>query len=383
MCPVYKATREESASPKAKANALRAVIDGRLPGEEGFRDAFEAVLRRCIHCGSCRRECPSGVDVPTLVLEARARYAERFGIPAADRLLTRLEEAARVAGPLIPLAAPALRSAAVRRLVERAAGVSARRDLLLPARRPLRMGPVRGSVSGTERVLFFTGCFARFVDPGIGRSAIQVLEALGAEVLLPEQHCCGLPLLSKGRVREAADKVRRNLRRWGPMLSSVDAVVVTCPSCGLALTEKWGALTDDPLLQDIREKTVPIGAFVTPRSDRLLLGRTSLDVAYHTPCHLRIQPDPEVSVRMLRTLEGAAVTPLRTHCCGMAGGWGMTADHYDLSVRMGEDLAGRLAASGADVAATDCPTCRMQIAHTTGLPVRHPVQIVADRLAAP
>jgi Fe-S oxidoreductase len=105
-----------------------------------------------------------------------------------------------------------------------------------------------------------------------------------------------------------------------------------------------------------------------------------LQLAYHVPCHLRIQPDPKASVDLLAGLDGIQIQPLETHCCGMAGSWGMTADHYDLSRTIGDDLIGQLNRSGADYGVTDCPTCRLQMEEFTDLPIRHPVEIVAARL---
>jgi Fe-S oxidoreductase len=83
---------------------------------------------------------------------------------------------------------------------------------------------------------------------------------------------------------------------------------------------------------------------------------------------------------MLDALDDVHVRPLQTHCCGMAGSWGMTAAHYALSRTIGEDLLGQLDRSGAHFGVTDCPTCRMQMEEFSDLPVRHPVEIVAERL---
>jgi Fe-S oxidoreductase len=95
---------------------------------------------------------------------------------------------------------------------------------------------------------------------------------------------------------------------------------------------------------------------------------------------LKLQAEPDCSVAMLATLPEVTVTPLKTHCCGMAGSWGLKADNCDLSLEIGSDLIGQLDASDADFGVTDCPTCRLQMEHFSRLPIRHPVEIVASRL---
>jgi Fe-S oxidoreductase len=264
--------------------------------------------------------------------------------------------------------------------MEKATGISARRRFVAFDPRPLaaRANPRSGS-SGL-RVIYFAGCYAGYIRPEIGQAAIRVLEHLGLAVALPKQHCCGLPLLSKGMARAARAKIHANLRQWGEQVAEADAIVVTCSSCGYALQAEWAAMVDPAAVAAVQAKTVHISRLVNRFRDRLQTTGPPLQLAYHTPCHLRIQPDPKASVDLLAGLDGVHLQPLQTHCCGMAGSWGMTAARYDLSRTIGEDLIGQLNRSGADYGVTDCPTCRLQMEEFADLPIRHPVEIVAARL---
>ena len=140
-------------------------------------------------------------------------------------------------------------------------------------------------------------------------------------------------------------------------------------------------MMDPAAVAAVRAKTLHISRLVNRFRDRLETAGPPLSLAYHTPCHLRIQDDPGASVDMLAGLDNVRIRPLHTHCCGMAGSWGMTAAHYELSRTIGEDLFGQLNHSGADYGVTDCPTCRLQMEEFTTLAIRHPVEIVAARLA--
>ncbi|MHC4225747.1 MAG: heterodisulfide reductase-related iron-sulfur binding cluster, partial [Planctomycetota bacterium] len=100
------------------------------------------------------------------------------------------------------------------------------------------------------------------------------------------------------------------------------------------------------------------------------------------PCHLKIQNDPNSSVRLLSRIAGITVRDLKSHCCGMAGSWGLAADHYDLSKQIGSDMISKLNRSAASVGATDCPTCRMQMEHFSAKEIKHPVEIVYDCLSS-
>lgn len=98
MCPIYKFTRQEAAAPKAKANILRALINGALDDAALYAQTFQTVIDQCVGCGSCRLECPSNVDIPKLALEARARYVRRFGPSRHSRIVTAVEPLGRYGG---------------------------------------------------------------------------------------------------------------------------------------------------------------------------------------------------------------------------------------------------------------------------------------------
>ena len=130
----------------------------------------------------------------------------------------------------------------------------------------------------------------------------------------------------------------------------------------------------------MHRKTVHISQLAIAARVDLRPTTKPLRVAYHYPCHLKLQEDPNCSVAMLAKLPGVEVRALKTHCCGMAGSWGLKTANYDLSRQIGEDLMRQLDRSGADYGVTDCPTCRMQMEHFSGLPIRHPVEIWATYL---
>lgn len=380
MCPVYKFTRQESATPRAKANLLRSLVSGAVAQRALYHRAFQKVMRQCVNCGSCRVECPSHVNIPKMAIEARTQYVHRFGARPQDRLLTSLEPAGRMACTTGGLPVLPLRLKGVQRAVRRIAGIAPERLPRAFARRSLTARLPAVSGSGRTRVLYFAGCYATYVRPEIGEAAVAVLTAMGLQVHLPVQHCCGLPMLSKGMARPAARKITQNLSAWRHLLKTVACIVVTCSSCGLALMREWGWLLPPATAARIRAKTLHISRLVGDSQDRLPLAPQKKRVAYHAPCHLRVQTAPQSSADLLAGIPGIEAIVLDSHCCGMAGSWGMAVRNAAVSTRLGQDLANRLAESRADVAATDCPTCRMQMEQHGALPVRHPVEILARSL---
>jgi len=377
MCPVFKFTRNEAASPKAKANVLRALISGETGEQNLYKAGFQDVIRHCINCGSCSIECPSHVNIPKMAIEARAYYIDKFGPSIESHLTTRVELAGRMIRKVVPILERMVQPTSARRLAERLTGLSARREAVLPAFRSLfeRIKPVEGS--GNPRVLFFAGCYAGYIRPEIGHAAVNLLKQMGMTVFTPAQHCCGLPMMSKGMTAQAMAKVRQNLDKWGELLDRVDAVTVTCSSCGYSLMREWGDLLGSRKVRRIGDKIVHITSLIARYPGRMDFSPFPGRVAYHMPCHLKLQPEPESSLSQLSRIPGLETVNLASHCCGMAGSWGMSAENADLSIRIGADLMGRMEDTGPSMGVTDCPTCRIQMEQLGKRPVLHPVELLA------
>jgi FAD/FMN-containing dehydrogenase/Fe-S oxidoreductase len=380
MCPIYKYTRNESAAPKAKANILRGLISGAIGNQQLYERSFQQVIDQCANCGSCHKECPSNVNIPKMAMEARALYVQKFGPTRHARLVSNVEIAGRYTRKVSRALTPIMSASLIRRANELFTGISAQRDVLEFPSRSLfeRIGKREGE--GDKTVLYFAGCFASYMKPQIGEAVVKVLNHMDMVALTPFQHCCGLPSISKGMVAAARNKVQQNLKKWQGLVNQVDHIVVSCSSCGYALMNDWAYLEEGTHVSMIADKVIHISRLINQYKSRLNSKPTYQKVAYHQPCHLKIQPDPNSSVRMLSMLPNLSVDHLNSHCCGMIGSWGMADENFSLSKKIGSDMLSKLDQSDADIGVTDCPTCRLQMEQFSDKKILHPVEIVAAGL---
>lgn len=380
MCPVYKVTRDENASPKAKANVLRALISGDMDHRMLFESRLQQVMDRCVNCGSCFLECPSNVNIPKLAMEAKARFVKRFGAPLRHYLTAHVETAARWLHPLAGIMAPLARNPMVHQGATRLTGLASQRPLVTFARHSFYRQYPRLILGEGPRVLFFAGCYAAYIRPELAEAAVSVFKRMGLQIHVPPQVCCGLPHLSKGMVPAARRKVQQNLAAWGGLLPEVDYVVVTCSSCGYALMQDWAYLTTSDAVRRLKDKIIHVSQLLLDHNEKLMPGPLPEKMAYHQPCHLRLQSQADSSARLLATLPEAHIHELGSHCCGMAGSWGMLSENFDLSKAIGTPMINELQQSAADCGVTDCPTCQMQMEHLAGPlggpPIRHPIEMV-------
>jgi FAD/FMN-containing dehydrogenase/Fe-S oxidoreductase len=374
MCPSYMATREEEHSTRGRAQALVKVLSTPDP-KAALGDArLHEILDLCLECKACKSECPLSVDMASLKSEFLSHYQDVHGVPLRSRLFGSIRRLNRLGAATAPVSNVAARLAPL-------AGIARERPLPRFTRDTLvRWHRRRASRTGRE-VVFLADSFTTFTEPAIGRAAIELLEAAGYAVRLESAGCCGRASISKGLLDQARGMAAGMAARLAPYAERGVPIVGCEPSCLLTLREEHLALLPgDPRARAVASQARLVEELLLEAE--LDLRPTAQRIVFHGHCHQKALTGTRATVELLRRIPGAEVTELDAGCCGMAGSFGFEAEHYDLSMQIGESrLFPALRAEPADtiVAATGV-SCRQQIAHGVGARARHPVQIVRDAL---
>ena len=347
-CPTYRATGDESASPRGRIAAMRAV---QWVGA-AMDDEFAAYMDRCVQCRGCEVACPSSVPFGELIEGAKAALAHR--VPWWQRLGYRLLGHHRVL------------------LAASTAAAVAQRVHVGPARPRLPLRRPRLRSSGDDAVLF-TGCVMDAWMRPTHAAAQRVMEATGAGVRISPAAagCCGALALHAGLAdlaRQQAGAVVRTLPGDAP-------IVVDSAGCGAALRD-YGHLLGTPEGDAFAARVVDVSEWLAARADRLPPPRRRLDqpVAVQDPCHLRHVQQAHHHVRTLLA-PYADVVELDDEglCCGAGGAYAVQQPALSYAIR--DRKLSAIARSGARVVASANPGCAMHLS-AAGLDVRHPVEIV-------
>ncbi|MFN2115661.1 MAG: FAD-binding and (Fe-S)-binding domain-containing protein, partial [Anaerolineae bacterium] len=388
MCPSYMVTLDEEHSTRGRANALRAVIDGRLPPSALASDRLAEVMSLCVGCKACKTECPSGVDMARLRTEVLAARHAVHGAPVVSRLLANVHELERRLAPVAP-AANFVASGPLWPVGARLLGIDPRRRFPSLQRETFdTWWRARTRRPSAAQVVLFADTFTTYQEPSIGRAAVAVLEAAGFEVIVPPRACCGRPALSQGLVETAVRGMKQNTAVLAPLARRGLPIIVPEPSCASALRDE----APDLLVQssELREAARAVAAAVVTldefvaglADDALRLGPGPTAALVHVHCHQRAHSGVAPSVAALRRIPGLEVHEPDAGCCGMAGGFGYRAETYAASIAMAERrLAPAVRAAARDTAIVAAgASCRQQIADTTGRSPLHPVELLARSL---
>lgn len=388
MCPLFRVTHAEHASPRAKANLLRRVLADPDPKRVTAADVRE-VADLCINCKMCASECPAHVNIPKLMLEAKAAHFDEHGLDRSDWVLARMEGFARIGSRFAMLVNPMLKNRLARWLVEKVFGISRRRRMPPFAWRSFLeraedAGRTRRDAGDlpAKRVAYFVDVFANYNDPSIAEATAAVLEHNGFHVYVPPaQWGCGMAPLAQGDVETAREYARQNLRVLAELARDGWQIVCSEPTAALMLTHDYLDLLDDADAQIVAEHTTELTSFLWLLHERGEL-RTdfapiSLGLGHHVPCHLKALGEPPRGPALLELIPELRVHTIDVSCSGMAGTFGLKREEYEASLQAGEPMLAELRRPRVLFGSSECSACRMQMEEGSGKLALHPVQYLA------
>jgi FAD/FMN-containing dehydrogenase/Fe-S oxidoreductase len=390
MCPSYMATKDEEHSTRGRANALRAVLSGKVPAADFAGKRLYEVMDLCLECKGCKSECPSNVDMAKMKYEFLHHYHQVNGLPLRNRLFGNIAKLSRLGSGLAPISNWIASSLPNRLLMEKLFGIDRRRPLPAFAGETFtawfdRRKPVRDAPRGP--VALFADTFVTYNTPEVGRAAVELLEAAGYAVQIPDKKCCGRPMISKGMLAEAKALAEWNVARLAPLVARGIPIVGLEPSCLLTLRDEWVELVRTDEARQVARSSFLLEEFLLRERSRGLSmpwknGTPLRRALLHGHCHQKAMVGTAPTVAALRWA-GFEVSEVDSGCCGMAGSFGFEREHYDISVSLGNRrLAPAVNALPADTEVV-APgiSCRQQIQHLAGRRAKHPAEVLRESLA--
>ncbi len=401
MCPSFRVTRDEQHLTRGRANTLRLALSGQLDAGDDdaplASDAVHDALDLCVGCKGCKRDCPTGVDMARMKIEATAQRQSRHGYTLRDRCIAALPDLARVASRIAWLANLRNRVGLLARLSERWLGLSARRslprwrgDTFWQVAPTLGLASREATFAAVKAAVLFVDTFNASFETENAVAAVRVLQAAGYAVHVAEQPgaalCCGRTWLTTGMPERARTKAAQLLAAFLPFAERGIAIVGLEPSCLLTLR-------DEMLVMGLGDAATKVGANALLFEEFIVremrASRFSLDlrpagkpILVHGHCHQKAFGAMPQVLEVLRLIPGAEPTLIESSCCGMAGSFGYEAEHFEISMAMAElSLLPAVRKAPESLIVADGTSCRHQIADGAGCEAQHVARVLFDLLA--
>ncbi len=391
MCPSYMATRNEFNTTRARANVLRQFLTNPFDPQPFQHEEIKAVMDLCLSCKGCKTECPSGVDITKMKAEFLQQYYLVKGVPMRAKLIGNFSKQMKLASIAPGIYNAVLSTTWMRRNINKLLGFHPDRTMPLIGKETLRAWNKK-RVSGIEKsnrrpLYFFCDEFTNYLDVGIGKKTIELLERLGYEVILPLHKESGRTYLSKGMVHQAKKIANENIALLTAALPMGYVLVGTEPSAILTLRDEYPSLANPALKSAAAQLAAASFTIEEFLYNEIKAGHISKSqfhlqsktIALHTHCYQKVLSDAKYSLFILGFPENYTVTEINAGCCGMAGSFGYEKEHYEVSQKVAELVlfpAIRNLKEETLIAAAGT-SCRHQIKdglHKTAL---HPVEILA------
>lgn len=400
-CPTFKAIGRETSCARGRVTLVGEYLNGGI----GLTELYLKHLKECTLCGACRTNCPNGVDTVAIFAAARRDATEKQGVPFAASVVFKnlmatggilslgLKLATRLQGLFFKDASAGLG------LLSRFSLPLVGGGRLVPPLAPTRFLDLpevkaadRAKENGAPKVAFYSGCGINYLMPDIGLKSLAAIRKAGAEVFVPQgQVCCGMPAYAMGDIPTARNMALKNLE----LLEGVDAdfIVTSCATCGHGLKHLMADLFEDT--PELKARAEKVAAKTRDISELLIkelgyknkgsAGGAKRVVTYHDPCHLgRAQGLREEPRDLLKMGSGVVLKEMKNPClcCGLGGG--LMYNNYGLSMEIAAKKAENIKNSGAEIVATACPGCIVQLRdglHRFGVKdvkVAHVVELLSE-----
>lgn len=392
MCPSYQATRDENATTRARANILREFLTRSQKTNPFDHQEIYEIMDLCLSCKGCKSECPSNVDIAKYKAEFLQHYYDANGIPLRTRMIAYIGTFNKL-GSLLPQAYNfVLKNAFLSGIMKKVLGFAQKRSIPLLYKTTLRKWH-RNNQSNPENgrtVYLFADEFTNYNDVEVGISAIKSLNRLGYKVIIPNHYESGRTFLSKGLLRKAAGLATKNINLLAPIISEETPLIGIEPSAILTFRDEYidltrGELKDKAralaknclLFEDFIMREVAAG-----RIDKAAFKNDARNIRLHGHCHQKALAGTASTRQMLSLPANYKVEEIKSGCCGMAGSFGYEAEHYQVSMNVGElVLFPEVRKTSAETTiAAPGTSCRHQISDGTGRKALHPVEVFLESL---
>ncbi|MCP3876741.1 MAG: (Fe-S)-binding protein [Desulfobacteraceae bacterium] len=405
VCPLFEQTHKETDVARGKL----ALLDGLMKNIFSDPNGVTQRLNKCLLCGSCAANCPSGVNVLEIFIKARAILTEYKGLSVLKKIIFKkmlanpgtFDTLTQWAGWFQSLFMKSESNAQKTSCVRLISPLIDNRHILPIARTAFHktLSPQIQKAPGSGlSALFFTGCLIDKFLPNVAHASVKVLNHHDVTLIIPRgQGCCGIPALASGDRATFTKLVDHHLDLF--QKDEFDVLVTACATCTSTIKKLWPTVYKNPSnsvknqLHTLSEKTMDINQFlvdhVNPDFKKDLSTTQQKDreiVTYHDPCHLKKSLGVAAQPRKIIRAAGKTLVEMdgSDRCCGMGGSFNLY--HYGLSSSIGALKQKNISETGCRTVSTGCPACMMQISDMLAkkkknIKVRHPMELYARALA--
>ena len=388
MCPSFRATGEERDVTRGRANVLRELLT--YPRTIKIFDQKEILesLDLCISCKACKSECPSNVDMAKYKAEFLQHYYDVNHVPIRSLAVSHMQDIQKLSSYISPVYNFIANNKITSRLIKLAINFHQNREI--PKINKFKSPDQKENKPFKYKVHLFLDEFTRYNDKDVVEAFVYLLNKLGYEVLFPKHLESGRASISKGLLKRARRIAIKNVNLLKDVISAQIPLVGIEPSAILSFRDEYPNLVGNELkteAEKLAQNCLLYDEFIMQEYEKGHITASQFtdehnSIKLHGHCHQKSIASVEPSAKMLSIPVNYKVDILPTGCCGMAGSFGYEKEHYEISMKIGEQSLFPLVreANANQIISAPGVSCRQQILDGTGVKAMHPISILKNAL---
>ena len=394
MCPSYRATKDEKDTTRARANALREFLTNSDKSNRFDHKELKEVLDLCISCKGCKSECPSNVDMAALKAEFQYQYHKAHKPGFRDKAFANISSHNAMASKFPGISGFMMSNSFTSGILKNILGVAKERELPKVGKQTLKQYYQKNKTrfdfdGGIKTVYLFNDEFSNYLDVQVGKDTLNLLAKLNYRVLMVDHPESGRSLISKGFLSKAKELANQNVTIFKKLISEDSVLIGIEPSAILSFRDEYLRLADDKeAAQKLAKNTFIVEEFIKQEIAEGNIQpeqftKKKATVKIHAHCHQKALSNSSRTFDILNLPKNYKVTVIPSGCCGMAGSFGYEKEHYEISMRIGENslFPAIRKSDNSVIISANGTSCRHQIKDGTGRIAMHPVTILRNALA--
>lgn len=386
MCPSYHVTRNEQDTTRARANMLREVLTNSDKSNAFDSHELKEVYDLCVGCKACKAECPSNVDVALLKTEFLHQFHQGNPPTLRDKLFANGYRINNLGARFKGLANYFLSASWSSNMLKKRLGIAEKRQLPL-LHNIIWINDLKYLTQPEveiKKVALFVDEFSHHYDANVVVSALQLLTKLGYGIEVISGCDSGRAFISKGFLEKAKKAATKNINKCAHLTDAGIPLLGIEPSAILSFRDEYPQLVDNMVLANqLAGQTFLIEEFLAQEIELDNIKAEQFDtesreVLVHVHCHQKALSSTEHTRKILSLPQNHHVEIIQTGCCGMAGSFGYEAEHYEVSMQMGEiSLFPKVrTAKASTIVIANGTSCRHQIHDGTKRQAIHPIELM-------
>ncbi|MEE2771667.1 MAG: FAD-linked oxidase C-terminal domain-containing protein [Bacteroidota bacterium] len=389
MCPSYRATKDEKDTTRARANALREFLTNSDKPNKFDHQELKEVLDLCISCKGCKSECPSNVDMAALKAEFQHQYHQTHKPSLRDKTFANISAYNAKAAKIPKLSRFIFSNKLTSGVAKKVMGVAPERELPKVGKQTLAAYFKKHQQelkveNPIKTVYLFNDEFTNYLDVSVGKDALQLLKKLNYQVEMIDHPESGRSFLSKGFLTEAKKLANQNIEIFKDLITSESPLIGIEPSAILSFRDEYLRLAEDrTAAEKLAKNSFIIEEFLKMEISAGNISASQFtakkaQIKIHAHCHQKALSNSSRTFDILNLPKNYKVTIIPSGCCGMAGSFGYEKEHYEISMRIGENslFPAVRKAEKTTIISANGTSCRHQIFDGTGRKAQHPVSIL-------